>query len=56
MSPTPQARAVMVKDEDVCLHCGLCADAVPLAPVDSKNISSLYLAGNSCPVQKPIAA
>ena len=25
----PQTRRVMVKDEDVCLHCGLCAERCP---------------------------
>jgi len=27
----PQTRRVMVKDEDVCLHCGLCAERCPTA-------------------------
>ena len=27
---------VMVKDEDVCLHCGLCAERCPTAAWDMK--------------------
>jgi formate dehydrogenase (NADP+) beta subunit len=29
--PLPQTRRLMVKDEDVCLHCGLCAERCPTA-------------------------
>jgi ferredoxin len=30
----PQTSRVMVKDEDVCLHCGLCAERCPTAAWD----------------------
>ncbi len=30
----PQTRRVMVKDEDVCLHCGLCAERCPTGAWD----------------------
>ena len=30
----PQTARVMVKDEDVCLHCGLCAERCPTAAWD----------------------
>ena len=30
----PQTRRVMVKDEDVCVHCGLCAERCPTAAWD----------------------
>src|SRR5271154_1851134 len=30
-SPLPQTGRVMVKDEDVCVHCGLCAGRRPTA-------------------------
>lgn len=30
----PQTKRVMVKDEDVCLHCGLCAERCPTAAWD----------------------
>ncbi|HUF26772.1 MAG TPA: FAD-dependent oxidoreductase [Gemmatimonadaceae bacterium] len=32
----PQTKRAMVKDEDVCLHCGLCADRCPTAAWDMK--------------------
>jgi ferredoxin len=33
-APLPQTERVMVKDEDVCLHCGLCAERCPTAAWD----------------------
>jgi ferredoxin len=30
----PQTRRVMVKDEDICVHCGLCAERCPTAAWD----------------------
>ena len=32
----PQTARVMVKDEDVCLHCGLCAERCPTAAWDMR--------------------
>jgi NADPH-dependent glutamate synthase beta subunit-like oxidoreductase/ferredoxin len=32
--PLPQTRRIMVKDEDLCLHCGLCAERCPTAAWD----------------------
>ena len=32
----PQTKRVMVKDEDMCLHCGLCAERCPTAAWDMK--------------------
>jgi formate dehydrogenase (NADP+) beta subunit len=32
--PVPQTKRIMVKDEDVCLHCGLCAERCPTAAWD----------------------
>jgi formate hydrogenlyase subunit 6/NADH:ubiquinone oxidoreductase subunit I len=32
--PLPQTGRVMVKDEDVCVHCGLCAERCPTAAWD----------------------
>jgi formate dehydrogenase beta subunit len=34
--PLPQTKRVMVKDEDVCLHCGLCAERCPTAAWDMR--------------------
>ncbi len=33
-APLPQTGRIMVKDEDVCLHCGLCAERCPTAAWD----------------------
>jgi formate hydrogenlyase subunit 6/NADH:ubiquinone oxidoreductase subunit I len=32
--PLPQTARVMVKDEDLCVHCGLCAERCPTAAWD----------------------
>ena len=32
--PLPQTQRAMVKDEDVCVHCGLCAERCPTAAWD----------------------
>jgi len=37
----PQTRRVMVKDEDVCLHCGLCAERCPTAAWDMRQFDLL---------------
>jgi len=47
---------VMVKDEDVCLHCGLCAERCPTGAWDmQKFLLDMTYAGNSCrpPNQSP---
>jgi NADPH-dependent glutamate synthase beta subunit-like oxidoreductase/ferredoxin len=35
-SALPQSSRVMVKDEDLCLHCGLCAERCPTAAWDMR--------------------
>jgi ferredoxin len=38
-----------VKDEDVCLHCGLCAERCPTGAWDmQKFLLEMSTAGNSC--------
>jgi ferredoxin len=37
----PQTKRVMVKDEDVCLHCGLCAERCPTAAFDMRQFDLL---------------
>ncbi|HJR63512.1 MAG TPA: FAD-dependent oxidoreductase [Gemmatimonadaceae bacterium] len=37
----PQTARVMVKDEDICLHCGLCADRCPTAAWDMQKFELL---------------
>ncbi|MBS0397822.1 MAG: 4Fe-4S binding protein, partial [Proteobacteria bacterium] len=39
--PLPQTRRVMVKDEDVCVHCGLCAERCPTAAWDMQRSTIL---------------
>ncbi|HYD05128.1 MAG TPA: 4Fe-4S dicluster domain-containing protein, partial [Reyranella sp.] len=40
---------VMVKDEDVCLHCGLCAERCPTGAWDMQRfILDMAKAGESC--------
>ena len=40
---------VMVKDEDVCLHCGLCAERCPTGAWDmQKFLLDMTLAGEAC--------
>jgi len=45
-----KTRRVMVKDEDVCLHCGLCAERCPTGAWDmQKYLLEPAQAGVSCP-------
>jgi NAD-dependent dihydropyrimidine dehydrogenase PreA subunit len=44
----PQTKRVMVKDEDVCLHCGLCAERCPTAAWDMRRFElTIPYAGRS---------
>ncbi len=58
--PLKQTSRVMVKDEDVCLHCGLCAERCPTAAWDMvKSDILLPYAGAGRPVAghpMPVAA
>ena len=46
--PLPQTARVMVKDEDVCVHCGLCAERCPTAAWDMMRFDLLKpMAGGS---------
>jgi ferredoxin len=48
---------VMVKDEDVCLHCGLCAERCPTGAWDmQKYLIDMTHAGSSCPSSKSRSA
>ena len=48
---------VMVKDEDVCLHCGLCAERCPTGAWDmQKFLLEMTKAGPSCRPQRRSAA
>jgi len=45
---------VMVKDEDVCLHCGLCAERCPTGAWDMQKFAlDIARAGHACRSHKP---
>lgn len=49
-APLPQTARIMVKDEDICLHCGLCAERCPTAAWDmQKFVLNLAYAGDPEP-------
>ena len=52
--PLPQTGRVMLKDEDVCVHCGLCAERCPTAAWDmQKSTIKVPLAedeSTTCPI------
>jgi ferredoxin len=53
----PQTARVMVKDEDLCVHCGLCAERCPTAAWDmQKSTIHLPQAGDHGPCKKPSQA
>jgi NADPH-dependent glutamate synthase beta subunit-like oxidoreductase/ferredoxin len=41
-APLPQTARVMVKDEDLCVHCGLCAERCPTAAWDMQKSTVLW--------------
>ena len=46
----PQTKRVMVKDEDLCVHCGLCAERCPTAAWDMQQfVLQIPYAGQSVP-------
>ena len=49
-SPLPQTARVMVKDEDLCVHCGLCAERCPTAAWDMQKFELFisYAGGQTC--------
>ncbi len=50
----PQTKRVMVKDEDLCVHCGLCAERCPTAAWDMQKFDlKIPYAGQSVPSNKP---
>ncbi|HEY6781613.1 MAG TPA: 4Fe-4S dicluster domain-containing protein, partial [Candidatus Dormibacteraeota bacterium] len=50
----PQTGRVMVKDEDLCVHCGLCAERCPTAAWDMQKFELLIPLAVSTPV--PVAS
>ncbi len=51
--PLPQTKRVMLKDEDVCVHCGLCAERCPTAAWDMQKFDLLipYAGRTPCKVR-----
>ena len=49
-TPLPQTARVMVKDEDICVHCGLCAERCPTAAWDMRRFELLlpYAGQSAC--------
>jgi ferredoxin len=39
--PLPQTTRLMLKDEDLCVHCGLCAERCPTAAWDMQKFDLL---------------
>lgn len=54
-TPLKQTGRVMVKDEDVCVHCGLCAERCPTAAWDMQKstIKIPYARDETTPCPKP---
>lgn len=51
----PQTQRVMVKDENVCLHCGLCAERCPTGAWDMQRFFySVTKAGSPCKQSSPL--
>jgi NAD-dependent dihydropyrimidine dehydrogenase PreA subunit len=48
-SPALKTGRIMVKDEDVCLHCGLCAERCPTGAWDMQKflLNTAHAAGRS---------
>src|SRR5207245_8324524 len=40
-APLPQTGRLMMKDEDLCVHCGLCAERCPTAAWDMQKFELL---------------
>lgn len=49
----PQTRRLMVKDEDICIHCGLCAERCPTAAWDMKKFDLLIPYAGLGPGERP---
>ncbi len=55
--PLPQTGRLMLKDEDLCVHCGLCAERCPTAAWDMQKFELLIgYAGHVIPTESCTAA
>jgi NAD-dependent dihydropyrimidine dehydrogenase PreA subunit len=48
--PLPQTGRLMVKDENVCVHCGLCAERCPTAAWDMQKFDLTIPYAKSLPL------
>jgi formate dehydrogenase (NADP+) beta subunit len=57
-SALPQTARLMVKDEDICVHCGLCAERCPTSAWDMAKFDLLipYAGGSACSSQPSLPA
>jgi NADPH-dependent glutamate synthase beta subunit-like oxidoreductase len=51
--PLPQTGRLMVKDEDLCVHCGLCAERCPTAAWDMQKFEILLPYAGQSPCSSP---
>jgi NADPH-dependent glutamate synthase beta subunit-like oxidoreductase/ferredoxin len=51
--PLPQTKRLMLKDEDLCVHCGLCAERCPTAAWDMQKFELLLPYAGQSPCSSP---
>jgi len=49
-APLPQTGRLMIKDENVCVHCGLCAERCPTAAWDMQKMELIIPYATSLPI------
>ena len=54
-APLPQTGRLMLKDEDLCVHCGLCAERCPTAAWDMQKFELLISYAGSAAVEPALA-
>jgi NAD-dependent dihydropyrimidine dehydrogenase PreA subunit len=54
--PLPQTGRLMLKDEDVCVHCGLCAERCPTAAWDMQKFQVLISQAGNPVLNQSVAA
>ncbi len=51
--PLPQTKRLMLKDEDLCVHCGLCAERCPTAAWDMQKFEVILPYAGKSPCSSP---